>query len=308
LKPKFEITILGSSSALPTSRRNTTAQVLNHAERFFLIDCGEGAQIQMRRFKLKMQRIDQIFISHLHGDHIFGLPGIINTFNLLGRYKELHIYAPKQLEDFLNAINTYIFTRLNYPITFHYLNPEGKDLIYENKLLKVFSFPVSHRIETWGFSFEEKQQPRKLIKEIIEKLSVPIPWRIRLKNGEDYVDENGNVFPNEDLTTPPPEPRKYVFVTDTEYLPEIKNYFEGSVNLLYHEATFLESEIERAAETKHSTAKQAAQIATLLNAKKLLLGHFSTRYKDIKPFAEEAKQAFSGEIELVEDGKTYAVE
>jgi ribonuclease Z len=308
LKPRFEVTILGSSSALPTSHRNTTAQVLNHSERFFLIDCGEATQIQMRRFRINIQRIDHIFISHLHGDHIFGLPGLINTLNLLGRTKDLHIYAPAQLENFLNAIHTYIFTRINYQIIFHYLHKEGKELIYENKLLKVYSFPVSHRIDTWGFSFEEKLQPRKLIKELIEKLNIPIPWRIKLKNGEDYIDENGDMIENTKLTLPPPAPRKYVFITDTEYLPSLKNYFKETIDLLYHEATFLESEKDRAAETKHSTAKQAGEMATILNAKKLLLGHFSTRYKDVSLFIDEAKQTYKGEIVLVEDGKTYNVE
>jgi len=307
LKPKFELTILGSSSALPTSRRNTTAQVLNHAERFFLIDAGEGTQIRMRQFKIKMPRIDHIFISHLHGDHIFGLPGIINTFNLLGRGKDLHIYAPPELQEFLNAIHNYIFTRLNYEIIFHNLEDGGKKLIYENKLLEVYSFPVSHRVKTWGFSFEEKKQPRKLIKEKIEEYKIPIPWRIRIKNGEDYTDEEGNIYPNEELTTDSPEPRKYVFITDTEYLPSIKSYFNGSVDVLYHESTFLQSELERAKETKHSTAKEAAQIANLINAKKLLLGHFSTRYKDCHKFIEEASSVFDGEIFIVNDGDTFQV-
>jgi len=304
---KFEITILGSSSALPTSERNTTAQIINHAERFFLIDCGEGTQIRMRQNSVRILRIDHIFISHLHGDHLFGLPGLLNTMNLLGRQKDLNIYAPPELNSFLQAINTYIFTKLGYAINIYPLKDNNKDLLYENKFLKIYSFPVSHRIPTWGFSFEEKKQPRKLIKEAIEQYNIPIVWRPRIKNGEDYITSDRQIIPNEQITKDSPSPRKYVFITDTEYLPSVKKYFDTPINTLYHEATFLDTHKERAQETKHSTASQAGKIATILQAQKLLLGHFSTRYKHIQPFINEAKKEFNKEVHAVRDGDIFSV-
>ena len=304
MKLKFELTILGSSSALPTSRRNTTAQLLNHAERFFLIDCGEATQIRIRQLGLKLLRIDHIFISHLHGDHIFGLPGIINTFNLLGRQKELHIYAPPKMEEFLNAIHDYIFTHLGYPIVIHHLEKSGKQMIYENKFLEIYSFPVVHKIDTWGFSFEEKTLPKNLIKEKIEEYDIPVPWRVRIKNGEDFVTATGEIIPNEELTIPPPPPRKYVFVTDTRFVPELDKYVY-SPDLLYHEATFLEDARDRALETKHSTAKDAGKAASLIKAKKLIIGHFSSRYTATENFVKEATSVFDGEIIAVNDGDKF---
>ena len=303
---KFEVTILGSSSALPTSQRNTTAQLINHAERFFLIDCGEATQIRIRQLGLKLMRIDHIFISHLHGDHLFGLPGIANTFNLLGRQKDLHIYGPAKLTQFLNAIHDYIFTRLGYNIKVHHLEKEGKKLLYENKFIEVYSFPVIHKVDTWGFSFEEKLLPKKIKKDKIEEYKIPIPWRVRIKKGEDFITQDGNVIPNEELTLPPPNPRKYIFITDTEFIPDINKYFDN-VDIIYHESTFLSDAKDRAKQTKHSTAKDAGKIAKLVNAKKLLLGHFSTRYTDISKFVEEASMNFEGEIIAVKDGDTFGI-
>ncbi len=291
---------------MPTSQRNTTAQLLNHAERFFLIDCGEATQIRIRQLGLKLLRIDHIFISHLHGDHIFGLPGIVNTFNLLGRQKDLHIYAPPRMSEFLNAIHDYIFTHLGYKIEVHHLERNGKKLIYENKFLEVYSFPVSHKIDTWGFSFEEKPLQANLIKEKIEEYNIPIPWRARIKNGEDFVTENGTVIPNEELTVPPPPPRKYVFVTDTEFVPQLAEYVKNS-DVLYHEATFLSDARERAATTKHSTAADAGKAAKLTGAKRLLIGHFSTRYTSTRKFVEEAATEFDGEIIAVNDGDRFEI-
>ena len=299
---RFEVTILGSSSALPTSQRNTTAQLINHAERFFLLDCGEGTQIQLRRFNLKFFRIDHIFISHLHGDHFFGLPGLINTFNLLGRKKNLHVFGPASLQEFFDAIDHYIFHHMSYEIIFHPLNFSEKEMIYENKLLKIFSFPVSHKIPTCGFLFEEKKLPRNIIKEAIEKYKIPIQQIKAIKDGADF-DYNGTIIPNTEITIDSPEPRQYAFCTDTAYDEKIIPFIK-SCNLLYHEATFLDDMEERAGETYHSTARQAAKIAKKAEAGKLLLGHFSSRYKNFKPFVSQASEAYDGEVIIAEDGMT----
>jgi len=299
---RFEVTILGSSSALPTSQRNTTAQLVNHAERFFLVDCGEGTQIQLRRFNLKFFRIDHIFISHLHGDHFFGLPGLINTFNLLGRKKDLHIFGPASLQEFINAIERYILHHMSYEIIFHPLNFSEKEMIYENKLLKIFSFPVSHKIPTCGFLFEEKKLPRNIIKASIEKYKIPIQQIKAIKDGADF-DYNGTIIPNTEITIDSPEPRQYAFCTDTAYDEQIIPFIK-SCNLLYHEATFLDDMEERASETYHSTARHAGKIAKKAEAGKLLLGHFSSRYKNFKPFVDQASEVYDGEVIIAEDGMT----
>jgi len=299
---RFEVTILGSSSALPTSQRNTTAQLINHAERFFLVDCGEGTQIQLRRLKFKFFRIDHVIISHLHGDHFFGLPGLLNTFNLLGRKKDLHIFGPTSLQEFIEAIKNYILHHISYEIIFHPLNFSEKEMIYENKLLKIFSFPVSHKIPTCGFLFEEKKMPRNIIKEVIEKYNIPIQQIKSIKDGNDF-DYNGTIVPNTALTTDSPKPRQYAFCTDTAYDERIIPFIK-SCNLLYHEATFLDDMADRAVETYHSTASQAAKIAKKANAGKLLLGHFSSRYKNFKPFISQASEVYDGEVIIAEDGMT----
>ncbi len=297
----FNVTILGSSSALPTSQRNTTAQMINHAERFFLVDCGEGTQIQLRRFQIRFFRIDNIFISHMHGDHFFGLPGLLNTFNLLGRKKDLHLYGPPKLKIFIEAIESFALHHLSYKIVFHPLTFEDKTLIYENKFLSVYSFPVSHKIPTCGFSFEEKKMPRNILKDAIEKYQIPIKDIKAIKDGSDFKTEDGTIIPNDEITIDSPEPRKYAFCTDTQYDENVVSYIKH-VNVLYHEATFQNDMAEHAAETQHSTAGDAGKIANKAGAKKLLLGHFSSRYKDFKQFIADANEEFSNEIVTVEDG------
>jgi len=303
---RFEVTILGSSSALPTSQRNTTAQLINHAERFFLVDCGEGTQIQLRRFQVKFFRIDHVFISHLHGDHFFGLPGLLNTYNLLGRLKDLHLYGPPSLQEFINAIEHFILHHLSYKIIFHPLNFSERELIYENKLLKIFSFPVSHKIPTCGFLFEEKKLPKNISKEAIEKYQIPIKDIKAIKEGADFPLPDGKIISNTEITTDSPNPRKYAFCTDTAYDEKILSYIENC-NVLYHEATFLDDMEDRAAETRHSTARQAAKLATKAKAGKLLLGHFSSRYKNFNPFIQQASEEYNGEVIVTEDGITVKI-
>lgn len=302
----FNVTILGSSSALPTSHRNTTAQLINHAERFFLVDCGEGTQIQLRRFQIRFFRIDNIFISHMHGDHFFGLPGLLNTFNLLGRKKDLHLYAPPILKTFIDAIESFALHHLSYTIVFHPLTFDDKTLIYENKLLRVFSFPVSHKIPTCGFIFEEKKIPRNIIKQAIKKYNISIKEIRNIKDGNDYQLPDGTIVLNDEITIDSPEPRKYAFCTDTRYDEKIIPYIYG-VDVLYHEATFQNDMVKHAAETKHSTAGEAGKIAKGAEAKKLLLGHFSSRYKDFNQFVFEAAKIFQNEIVTVEDGMTINI-
>ncbi len=303
---RFEVTILGSSSALPTSQRNTTAQLINHAERFFLVDCGEGTQIQLRRFRIKFFRIDHVFISHLHGDHFFGLPGLLNTYNLLGRLKDLHLYGPPSLQEFINAIKHFILHHLSYKIIFHPLNFAEKALVYENKLLKVFSFPVSHKIPTCGFLFEEKKLPKNILKEAIEKYQISIQAIKAVKDGADFTLPDGKIIPNNEITVDSPCPRKYAFCTDTAYDEKIISYIKSS-NVLYHEATFLDDMEDRAGETHHSTARQAAMLAKKTGAGKLLLGHFSSRYKNFKPFVHQASEEYNGEVVVTEDGMTIKI-
>ena len=305
---RFQVTILGSSSALPTSQRNTTAQLINHAERFFLVDCGEGTQIQMRRFQKKFFRIDHIFISHLHGDHFFGLPGLINTFNLLGRGKDLHIYAPPLLQEFLDAIRNYIFHGLSYKIIFHPIeHAEGSQLIYENKLLEVYAFPLIHKIPTYGFLFQEKLLPRKIKKELVEKYQIPIVDILKIKEKQaGFRLEDGSFLSNEELTLPPEPPRSYAFCSDTAFNPKLTEYIR-EVDLLYHEATFLSDMKDRAKETTHSTAEDAAKIATMVKAHRLMVGHYSSRYRELEPFRDEIMSHFSGEVLLAEDGQTIEI-
>jgi ribonuclease Z len=301
----FSVTILGSSSALPTSNRFLTAQVLNVNERFFLIDCGEGTQIQLRRCKIKFGRINHIFISHLHGDHVFGLPGLISTYNLLGRKSDLHIYAHQPLKQILNQFLGQFYTVSGFNIIYHPINESGFFLIYEDKHIEVFSFPLKHRIACSGFLFREKVKSRNIKKSMIEKLKIPISEIVNIKQGSDFINDDGNRITNVELTDDPAPPRSYAFVTDTEYLPEIADIIQD-VNVLYHESTYLNEESNLAKETGHSTAAQAAQIAKSARVSKLILGHYSSRYKDMTKFLEQSLKEFD-HVVLSEDGKTYSI-
>jgi len=302
----FEITILGSSSATPIYQRHPTAQVLNIHERFFLVDCGEGTLIQMNRFRIKFHRINHIFISHLHGDHYLGLMGLLSTMHLQGRTVPLHLYAPNDLQEIIDIQLKYSQTILRYELVFHAVNPSSSKLIYEDDDLEVRTIILNHRIPCTGFLFSEKQKLRKLLKEKLQENNVPVSFYHDLKTGKDFVDENGKVIPNAELTSDPRVSRSYAFCSDTLYseqiIPQIKE-----IDLLYHEATFMDDKLERAAETFHTTAAQAATIATKAKVKRLIIGHFSARYKNLYPLLEEAKAVFENTT-LALEGDRFIIE
>ncbi len=302
----FGVTILGSSSALPTSGRFPTAHLLKANERFFLIDCGEGTQMQLRKYRIRLGKINHIFISHLHGDHTFGLFGLLSTFNLLGREETLHLYGPALLEEMLLDHLKFFHGDFKYDLAFHCIQCRRSALIYEDKNIEVLSLPLIHRIPTCGFLFREKQKERNIIKEKIKEYDIPIREIVKIKKGSDFVLPDGNIISNSELTLSPPAPRSYAYCSDTRpnqsILPLIKN-----VDILYHESTFLHTEAKLAHETCHSTSRQAAEIARQVNAGKLLIGHFSSRYKDISEFEKEARGIFQNSV-AVNDGDVFEVD
>lgn len=301
----FELLILGSSSAAPTTYRNPSAQLLNIAERFFLIDCGESTQIQLRKYKAKFQKIDHIFISHLHGDHFFGLPGLLSSMHLLGRKQEMTIYAPEELKGIIDLLNTVSETRMSYPVKWHFTKNDGKHLLFEDDKVQVFSFPMKHRIFCTGFLFVEKPLPRKIDKFQLQKYNISVADIQRLRNGEDVTNEDGEAVKNELVTLDPLPSRSFAYCSDTIYDPSLANYIKG-VDLLYHESTFLNDKAERASETFHSTAEQAAMVAKAADAKQLLLGHYSARYGDTDVFITEAAPFFNNVL-LASEGKKIQI-
>ena len=301
----FELLILGSSAATPTVNRNPTSQLLNISERYFLIDCGEGTQMQMRKYKTRFQNINHVFISHLHGDHFYGLPGFLASMHLLGRKNELTIYGPKELEEIISMVHKHSDTYLNYPIKFIHTQNTTKQLLFEDDKVEVYSFPLKHRIATTGFLFKEKPLPRNIDKYKLEKLNVSFAEIHKLKLGLDAIDNNGNTIKNSDLTLDPPNTRSFAFCSDTKFFEELANDIKD-VDLLYHESTFLEDKKDRAKQTFHSTAKQAAEMAKKANVKKLIIGHFSARYGNLNEFLEEAMPIFSN-TELAIEGSLFSV-
>ncbi len=304
-KQKFELLILGSSSAAPTTQRNPSAQLLNIAERFFLIDCGEATQIQLRKYKAKFQKIDHIFISHLHGDHFFGLPGFLSSMHLLGRKQELNIYGPAELREIIEKINSISDTRLNYPIVWHTTSNKELSLLFEDDKVEVRSFPLKHRIFCTGFLFSEKPLPRKIDKFKLDKFNVSPANIHKLRNGDDIVNDDGKKIKNKDLTLDPEASRSFAYCSDTIYDEEVVKFIKG-VDLLYHESTFLNDKEKRAKETFHSTAEQAAKIAKLAKVKCLLMGHYSARYGDTEQFVTEGSTHFKN-ILLASEGKKFQI-
>ncbi|MFD2588640.1 ribonuclease Z [Croceitalea marina] len=301
----MRLTILGCYSATPRSLTNPTSQLLEIRNHMFLIDCGEGTQVQLRKQKLKFSRIKHVFISHLHGDHFFGLPGLVSTFRLLGRESELHIYGPKGIKEAITLLLKLGDSWTNYPLLFHELNSKESELIFEDDKVSVRTIPLNHRVYTNGFLFEEKLAPRVLDVEAVAKYSIDKSEFRNIKNGKAGTAKSGESILNSDLTLDPPKPKSYAFCSDTAYkediVPLIKN-----VDLLYHESTFLETEEHLCAKTKHSTASEAARIAKKARVDKLVLGHYSTRYKSLELFKEEAQPIFSN-VELAEDGKVFEI-
>ena len=288
---KFEVNILGCGSALPTTRHFASSQVVNIREKLFMIDCGEGAQLQLRRSKLKFSRLNHIFISHLHGDHCFGLMGLISTFGLLGRTATLHIYAHQELEKLLKPHLDFFCQGMTYTVEFHAINPNKTEVIYEDRSLTVSTIPLRHRIPTCGFLFQEKQTPNHIIRDMIDFYQIPVFELNRIKNGADYVCPDGTIVPNGRLTTPSASPRSYAYCSDTVYQRNILSQIKG-VDLLFHEATFMHEDAARAKETFHTTTLQAAEIARDAEAKQLVIGHFSARYEDETILLKEAQAIY----------------
>lgn len=288
---KFELYILGCGSALPTTRHFPTSQVLNVRDKLYMIDCGEGAQLQFRKSRLKFSRLNHIFISHLHGDHCFGLWGLISTLNLLGRTAELHIYSPRGLEALLLPTLAFFNRQMTYRVLFHEFDTDRPALIYEDRSLTVTTIPLRHRIPCCGFLFAEKQGLNHIVREMVDFYKVPLFEMNRIKNGADYVTPEGEVVPNRLLTRPADPSRRYAYCSDTICLPEIAGQLHG-VDLLFHEATFASDNLGRAKETYHTTAVQAAELARSAEVKKLLIGHFSARYEDESVLLEEAREIF----------------
>jgi ribonuclease Z len=299
----FAVTILGNNSALPMHDRHPTSQVVTIDEYSFLIDCGEGTQIQMNRYKIRRSRIAHIFISHLHGDHYFGLPGLLNSFSLTNRTDDLHLYAPPALESILSRIFEVADTKLTYTLCFHPLEKDG--LIMDGKKLSVHCFKVQHRIDCWGFLFREKEKLRKVDTLKAKEYLVPSSFYSRLKEGEDYTRPDGSIIANTLVTRPAPYAKSYAYCADTKYDENIAEIVKGT-SLIYHESTYLQEHEDRAALRFHSTAGQAATIAQKAGVSNLIIGHFSSKYNDLTPFLEEASAIFPN-TELALEGTTYLV-
>ena len=299
----MKLTILGCYAATPRTITNPTSQVLEIKNRMFLIDCGEGTQVQLRKNKIKFSKINQVFISHLHGDHFFGLIGLISTFSLLGRTTDLHIYGPKGIKEIILLQLRLSNSWTNYDLYFHELESEVSETIFEDDKVVVTTIPLKHRVYTNGFLFQEKVGERKLNMDAVLNHEIESCYFQKIKNGKDITLEDGRIISNSILTFDPIQPKSYAFCSDTVYHEAIVPIIEN-VDVLYHESTFLESEDALALKTLHSTAKQAAQIALKANVKLLILGHYSTRYDSITVFQEEAKTIFS-EVLLADDGKTF---
>lgn len=299
----FEVTILGTSSALPTANRYLSAQLLTFRDKNYLIDCGEGTQIQLRRYKQSFQRISKIFISHLHADHFLGLPGLLSSMSLLGRENELEIYCPKGTQEFLETTFKVSDSRMNFPITYRETQNKEKELIFEDNHISIYSFPLFHRIACTGFLFQEKEKPLKFDKKLLDKYFITPDEIKEIKNGADYQAPDGNFYPNSEITISAAPVHSYAYCSDTAPYPGLVEHIAG-VQTLYHEATFHSTLQQRAKETRHSTAQQAAQTAKDAGAKKLLIGHFSTRYKETQELLDEAQLIFPNTF-AANDGETF---
>lgn len=292
----IKLTILGFNSAVPKQNSAPTSQLLEISNRLFLIDCGEGTQIQLRNAKAKFSRINHIFISHLHGDHVFGLIGLISTFQLLGKETPLYIFGPKGIQDFIMNQLKHTQARCSFELKFKELKSKESELIFEDDKVEVHTIPLDHRIYTNGYLFKEKVKPRRLNIEAVKNYpEIEVCDYNNLKNGKDFVLSNGELIPNEKLTFDPPRSLSYAFCSDTRYKPDIVPIIQN-VDLLYHEATFLDELKEMAVYTGHSTAKEAAMIAKQANAGQLIIGHFSNRYNDFRVLKAEAAEIFENTI------------
>jgi ribonuclease Z len=302
---EFELHILGCGSASPTTRHLATSQIIKWGDKLYMIDCGEGTQVQMRYRRVRFSRLNHVFISHLHGDHCFGLPGLVSTLGMLGRTGDLFIHGPRGIEEYLQPILNLFCKGLTFKILFNTIDPCKQALIMEDRSLRVYSIPLKHRIPACGFLFEEKEKEARLIREMIDFYQIPVKLRQGIKQGNDYITPDGEVIPNARLTCPADPPRRYAYCSDTSFCPDIVPFIKG-VNLLYHEATFTEADVVRARETGHSTAIQAAEIARMAQVGKLVIGHFSSRYKTDHTLKQEADSRFPGTI-LADEGLVLPV-
>ena len=292
---EFNINILGCGSALPTTRHLATSQIVDLRDKLYLIDCGEGTQVQMRRMRVRFGRLAHIFISHLHGDHCFGLPGLISTLGMLGRTGELVVHGPKEVETYLRPVMDLFCRGMEFEVRFNPVDTRSHSLVMEDRSLSVYSIPLKHRIPTCGYLFAEKPKEAHIIREMTDFYQVPVRCMKDIKQGQDYVTPEGEVVPNSRLTRPAAPPKRYAFCSDTAYNRSIIPIIEGA-DLLYHEATFAECDLARAKETFHSTARQAAEIARDAHVKRLVIGHYSARYEDLSELHREAEAVFPGTI------------
>lgn len=299
----LSVTILGNNSAVPAFNRHPTSQVVSQDGTNYLVDCGEGTQIQMIKYKIRRGKISHIFISHLHGDHYFGLVGLLNTFGLLSHKQELHVFGPNPLQQIIEMQMKVAETILPYPLHFHSLTKH--EVLVDNEDIRITAFPTTHRIECYGFLFEEKEGKRKLLIDKVRKLNIPLSFYSSLQRGLDYITPRGQVVRNDDVTTAPQRGKKYAFCADTKYDEAIIPYIYGS-DMIYHEATYLDNMREKAFERFHCTTKQAAEIAKKAMAKKLLIGHFSSKYSTLEHFEMEAREVFPN-TELAIEGATYEI-
>lgn len=301
----FKVHILGCGSALPTLRHNPSSQVVEIRGKFFMVDCGEGTQTQLRRSKIKFTKINAVFISHAHGDHCFGLIGMISTFGMLGRTAPLHVYAPSGLREIMKKQIEYFCNGFEYEVIFHDVDTSANKIIYEDRSLSVETVPLSHRMPCSGYIFREKPTLPHILRDMADYYNVPVSQFNNIKNGADWIDNEGNIIPYTRLTKPSEPARSYAYCSDTRYMPELHEYLKG-VNVLYHESTYLNEDEGMARQFFHSTASQAAQVASDAGVNTLVLGHYSACYNDESRLLSEAKEIFPNSI-LSDEGLTIDI-
>lgn len=301
----FKVHILGCGSALPTLRHNPSSQVVEIRGKFFMVDCGEGTQTQLRHSKIKFTKINAVFISHAHGDHCFGLIGMISTFGMLGRTAPLHVYAPTGLREIMKKQMEYFCNGFEYEVIFHDVDTSANKIIYEDRSLSVETVPLSHRMPCSGYIFREKPTLPHILRDMADYYNVPVSQFNNIKNGADWIDNEGNIIPYTRLTKPSEPARSYAYCSDTRYMPELHEYLKG-VNVLYHESTYLNEDEGMARQFFHSTASQAAQVASDAGVNTLVLGHYSARYNDESILLSEAKEIFPNSI-LSDEGLTIDI-
>ncbi|AWO02186.1 ribonuclease Z [Chitinophaga alhagiae] len=302
----FAVTILGNNSAIPTPDRHPTAQVVTYNDQLMLVDCGEGTQMQLTKYKVRRGKIRHIFISHLHGDHYFGLIGLINSMSLLGRTEPLSLYAPPELEEILRLQLQCAATTLRFNLSFHALLPDRTGLLFREKDMEVSYFPTKHRIPCYGFSFTVQRRKRRVIPEQARAYNIPAAYYSHLQEGADYEQKDGKVVKNDWVTLPPAPGKRYVFCADSIYDEDLVPHLQDA-DLVYHEATYLHELVQRAQDRFHSTAVQAATLARMAGAKRLLIGHFSSKYTELQPFLDESLPIFP-QTELALEGASYLIQ